>query len=130
MTDSVPAAGPAAPGADARALNRFCWVSLAEGVSFLALGGAMYVKHVAHASAGGPLVMTFGMLHGLLFLAYCALGLEARARARWSLGRSGLALLAAVLPTGALFFERSVRAEQRRLVDDQAGQPSAFATRA
>lgn len=113
-----------------RSLTRFRWVSLAEGISFLALGGAMYVKHVAHAAAGGPLVMTFGMLHGLLFLTYCALGLEARARAGWSPGRSGLALLAAVLPTGALFFERSVRAEQRRLADAQAARPSTAAARA
>lgn len=104
-----------------KALSRFRWISLAEGISFLLLFVAMYFKHIAHASYGDSLVMIFGMTHGVLFVAYCVLGFEARARAHWSIGRAGLALLAAILPTGALFFERSVRAEARALTDAQTG---------
>ena len=94
-------------------LTRFHWVSLAEGVSFLVLLLiAMPLKYLA----GLPVfVSVVGMLHGLLFIAYCVLALELRGKLSWSVRRTALILIAAVLPAGAFLADRSVRAESREV---------------
>ena len=87
----------------------FLPVSLAEGVSFLLLlGVAMPLKY----AAGFPIAVSItGMVHGLLFIAYVVLALDGWRRQRWSIKRVAWVLVMSVLPTGAFFAERSVRAE-------------------
>ncbi|MGH3417201.1 MAG: DUF3817 domain-containing protein [Actinocrinis sp.] len=87
----------------------FVPVSLAEGVSFLVLLlVAMPLKYGANLPIA---VSIMGMVHGILFIAYVVLAVIGRAQQRWSARRSIWVLVMAVLPTGAFFAERSVRAE-------------------
>lgn len=84
--------------------QRFHWVALAEGASFLALLLiAMPLKYVV----GFPLaVRIVGMLHGILFVLYALLVFEALGAGRFSGRTAALAMLAAVVPFGPWLFER------------------------
>jgi integral membrane protein len=87
----------------------FGYVSLAEGVSFLLL---LCVGMPIQFAAGNLVLMRiFGTVHGLLFIAYVLLALDGRRQLRWTGKRTAWVLVMAVLPTGAFFAERSVRAE-------------------
>ncbi len=87
----------------------FLLVSLAEGVSFLLL---LFVAMPLKYAAGLPIaVSVMGMVHGLLFIAYVLLALDGWRRMRWSVKRFVWVAVMSVLPTGAFFAERSVRAE-------------------
>lgn len=103
---SAEAQGRAAAEAAAKAA-RFRLVSLAEGVSFLVLLGiAMPLKYAAHQPWA---TMVFGMLHGILFLAYMALAWELRAVQGWNPKRFAVVLIASVLPTGPFWLHRSLK---------------------
>lgn len=87
----------------------FVPVSLAEGVSFLVLLlVAMPLKYGADLPVA---VSIMGSVHGVLFIAYVVLAVMGRAQQRWSAKRTLWVLVMGVLPTGAFFAERSVRAE-------------------
>jgi|SRR5579862_6163276 integral membrane protein len=87
----------------------FGYVSLAEGVSFLLL---LCVGMPIQFAAGNLVPMRiFGTVHGLLFIAYVLLALDGRRQLRWTGKRTLWVLAMSVLPTGAFFAERSVRAE-------------------
>jgi integral membrane protein len=87
----------------------FLPVSLAEGVTFLLLlCVAMPLKYAANLPIA---VMIMGTVHGLLFIAYVVLALDGRAQLGWTAKRFLWVLIMAVLPTGAFFAERSVKAE-------------------
>ncbi len=85
-------------------LRAFRAVALAEGASFLVLLGiAMPLKY----GAGLPeAVQVVGLVHGLLFMAYMALGPLLFSEARWPLTRLPGFVLAAVLPFGTFVLER------------------------
>lgn len=86
--------------------ERFKWTAYAEGASFLVLLGiAMPLKYVF----GLPLaVRVVGMLHGLLFVLYALLVLEALGAGRFTFRTAALAMLASVLPFGPFVFERKL----------------------
>jgi integral membrane protein len=87
----------------------FLPVSLAEGISFLLLlCVAMPLKYAANMPGA---VSIMGMVHGLLFIAYVLLALFARYQLGWSAKRFLWVVVMSVLPTGAFFAERSVKAE-------------------
>ena len=87
----------------------FLPVSLAEGVTFLLLlCVAMPLKYAANLPIA---VMIMGTVHGLLFIAYVLLALDGRNQLGWTTKRFLWVLVMAVLPTGAFFAERSVKAE-------------------
>ena len=71
-----------------------CW----EGVSFLVLLGiAMPLKYLAgHPEA----VRVVGMAHGVLFLLYIWAAIQAALAHEWNWKRTGLVLLASLLPAG------------------------------
>jgi integral membrane protein len=90
-------------------LRLFVPVSLAEGVSFLILlGVAMPLQIVGHHQLP---VQIFGMVHGLLFIAYVMITAYGHTRRKWTGKRLAWILVMSVLPTGAFFAERSVRNE-------------------
>lgn len=107
-TDTASAETQGLAGAEAAAkAARFRLVSLAEGVSFLVLLGiAMPLKYAAHQPWA---TMVFGMLHGILFLAYVALAWELRTVQGWTMKRLGVVLVAAVLPTGPFWLHKSLK---------------------
>ena len=87
----------------------FVPVSLAEGVSFLILLlVAVPLQIFGHHQAP---VQIFGMLHGLLFIAYVMIAAYGHTQRRWAGRRLAWILVMSVLPTGAFFAERSVRGE-------------------
>lgn len=87
----------------------FVYVSLAEGVSFLLLLlVGMPIQFAGHELTP---MRIFGTVHGLLFIAYVLLALDGRNQFKWTIKRTLWVLVMAVLPTGAFFAERSVRAE-------------------
>jgi integral membrane protein len=82
-------------------------VAILEGLSFLVLLGiAMPLKYLA----GLPLaVRVVGLVHGLAFLAYAKLLLEALATREWPTRTVLLGLLAGFLPAGTFVFVRRLR---------------------
>lgn len=87
----------------------FVPVSLAEGVSFLILlCVAMPLQIAAHHQLP---VQIFGMLHGLLFIAYVMIAAYGHTRRKWTATRLAFILVMSVLPAGAFFAERSVLRE-------------------
>ena len=79
-------------------LGRLRVIGCGEGISFLVLlGVAMPLKYLA----GRPgAVRVVGMAHGVLFLLYVAAALQARRAQHWTWRRTGLVLLASLLPAG------------------------------
>jgi integral membrane protein len=86
----------------------FVPVSLAEGVSFLIL---LLVAVPLQVAGHQEPVKIFGMLHGLLFIAYVMIAVYGHLQRKWTKKRLIWILVMAVLPTGAFFAERSVRNE-------------------
>ncbi len=91
-----------------KALDRFRAVSIAEGVSYLVLMGiAMPLKYAAGLPSA---VRVIGMLHGVLFVAF-VIGLALAAKTeRWGVKQIVIAMIAALLPFGAFWLERRLRA--------------------
>lgn len=84
--------------------QRFKWTAYAEGASFLLLlGVAMPLKYLFDLPLA---VRVVGMAHGVLFLLYGFLVVEALAAGRFNLRTAALAMLASVLPFGPFVFER------------------------
>jgi len=91
--------------------NRFKWISLAEGLSFiLLLGIAMPLKY----RYGMPLAVKYlGWLHGLLFVVYGYVVFPTASHLKWSFGRIFFALVASVLPFGPFLFDRNLKKSQQ-----------------
>jgi integral membrane protein len=90
-------------------------VATLEGLSLLVLlGVAMPLKYFG----GLPIaVRVVGLLHGLAFLAYAVILVDALATRQWSARTAGLGLLAAFLPAGTFVFV----SRQRRLARGPVG---------
>ena len=88
-------------------MRRFKLVAWLEGASFLLLlGVAMPLKYWM----GLPVaVRVAGMAHGVLFLAYSWMVLDAVANRGWRFTRVAWGLLAGLLPFGTFVFESRVR---------------------
>ena len=84
----------------------FVTLATAEAVTWALLLVGMFLKYVTETTELG--VRVFGMVHGVVFLAYCLTTVLAWVDARWSFGRGALALLAAIPPFATLLVERSV----------------------
>ena len=91
------------------ALNRFRKVAIWEGISFLLLLGiAMPIKY----GLGIPEpVKVVGWAHGVLFIAYCILLVQAALACNWTLARTFLGFLASLLPFGPFIFDRKLSRE-------------------
>jgi len=76
-------------------LRLLAWL---EGISFLLILFVTMPLKYMYAMHSPNLVI--GMIHGVLFLAYCVFVLLVMAEKKWSLSKTGLALLAAFLPFG------------------------------
>ncbi len=64
----------------------------------------MFLKYATGTTELG--VRVFGMVHGIVFVAYCVAAVTVAVDRRWSPGRALLALVAAVPPFATLAFER------------------------
>jgi integral membrane protein len=94
--------------------------ALVEGISYLVLLGiAMPLKYIW----GQPqAVKVVGMLHGILFVIFCAALLYVMIVARWPLSRGALVFLASIIPFGPWLVDRRMHEYAREhRVRKQAG---------
>lgn len=82
----------------------FRLVARAEAVTWALLLGGMFLKYVTQTTELG--VRVFGMVHGVVFIAYCVATVVVAIDQRWPVGRLLLGLVAAVPPFATLPFER------------------------
>lgn len=76
-------------------------IAFLEGLSFLILMGiAMPLKYYADSPESVRIV---GMAHGVLFILYCLNVILAHIKFDWAFKKTGLALLASVLPFGTFY---------------------------
>ncbi len=79
-------------------------VARAEAVTWALLLTGMFLKYVTETTELG--VQVFGMVHGVVFIAYCLVTVLVAVDQRWSLGRVALGVLAAIPPFATVPFER------------------------
>jgi integral membrane protein len=87
-------------------LNLFRRLAIAEAVTWALLLVGMFLKYVTETTELG--VQVFGMVHGVVFIAYGLVTLLVAIDQRWSVGRTVLGLAAAVPPFATLLFEAYV----------------------
>ena len=78
-------------------------VARAEAVTWALLLTGMFLKYVTETTELG--VQVFGMVHGVVFIAYCLTTVLLFVDRRWSAGRLALGLLAAIPPFATVPFE-------------------------
>jgi integral membrane protein len=81
----------------------FRLIAMAEAVSWAGLLIGMYFKYLGtpRTEIG---VKVFGMVHGLVFIAFVVAGLLVGMAVRWTLGTWLLALLASIVPLCSVIF--------------------------
>jgi integral membrane protein len=90
-------------------------VAVAEAITWALLLTGMFLKYVTETTELG--VQVFGMVHGVVFIAYCLTTVLLSVDQKWPLGRVALGLLAAVPPFATVPFERY--AERAGLLGDR-----------
>lgn len=78
-------------------------VAIAEAVTWALLLTGMVLKYTDTTELG---VRVFGMLHGIVFIAYCLTTVLVAVDQRWSRGRLLLGLVASVPPFATVPFDR------------------------
>ncbi len=80
-------------------------VAVAEAVTWALLLAGMVLKYVTRTTDAA--VSVFGMLHGVVFLAYAVTAVVVWVDQRWSPARGVVGLLAAVPPFATIAFDRA-----------------------
>lgn len=81
-------------------------VSFAEGISYLLL---LFIAVPLKRIGGHPeAVQILGPIHGLLFVWYVLVVIQAKTEYGWSVGKTGLALLASILPGGTFYADHKI----------------------
>jgi integral membrane protein len=94
-------------------LKSFRRLAVSEAVTWALLLVGMFLKYVTETTELG--VRIFGMVHGVVFIAYCLTAVFVAVSQRWSVGTTALALASAVPPFMTVWFDR--RAERRGQLD-------------
>lgn len=87
------------------ALGRYRLIAYIVGVGLLALCVAIVFKYGYGESAGVAIV---GPIHGFLYMVYLALSVDLALKARWSIRRTILVLLAGTIPFLSFVAERMI----------------------
>lgn len=95
-------------------LKLFRTVAVAEAFTWALLLGGMFLKYVTETTEVG--VSIGGMLHGIVFIAYCLTTVVVAVDQKWSTGRTILGLAASIPPFFTVLFDRY--AEGRGLLGD------------
>ncbi len=86
-----------------KALQQFRTVAFVEGVSYLVLlFVAMPMKYMLGIAMAVKIV---GWAHGVLFMAYIALGLRAAYKHKWTLAFALVAFIASLVPFGTFWLD-------------------------
>lgn len=87
-------------------LGRLRLVAILEGISFLVLLGiAMPLKY--YADTPGP-VRVVGMLHGVLFVLYVMLLIQATFTYKWTPWKAVLGFIASLVPFGTFYADKKL----------------------
>lgn len=87
-------------------MKNFRKIALYEGISYLLLFGiTMPLKYMAKILEPNKVV---GIIHGVLFVAYCIWGLILAIRLKWSFGVSFLVFIASLLPFGTFVIDSKI----------------------
>jgi integral membrane protein len=78
-------------------------VAIAEAVTWALLLFGMFLKYGSETTEAG--VRVGGMLHGVVFVAFCVTTVVVAVDQRWSLGRTLLGLVSAVPPFATVLFD-------------------------
>ena len=90
-------------------LRQFRWVAFLEGLSFVLL---LFIAMPLKYWAGLPIaVRIVGLIHGLLFVAFCGALFRVALERNWATQRWVLALFSSLLPFGTFVFDRSLQRE-------------------
>ena len=84
-------------------LRLFRTLAVAEAVTWALLLVGMFLKYVTETT--DVAVSVFGMLHGVVFIAYVLGALVVAVDQRWGPGRTTLAVLAAIPPFATVVFD-------------------------
>ena len=88
-------------------------IAIAEGISYLLFAVTMPLKYGLDVTTPNKVV---GMAHGILFMAYILLALGVAYLLKWNLIRTGLVLLASLLPFATFFVDKKIlKPEANRL---------------
>lgn len=88
-------------------------IGFAEGVSYLLL---LFIAVPLKRMGGHPeAVQVLGPIHGVLFIGYVLAVIQAQIEYHWSMGKTGLALLASIIPGGTFYADHKYF---RHLTDD------------
>ncbi|MFC4784413.1 DUF3817 domain-containing protein [Nocardioides sp. MAHUQ-72] len=79
-------------------------VAIAEAVTWALLLTGMFLKYVTQTTELG--VRVFGMVHGVVFIAYCLTTVLVAVDQRWSRGRLLLGLVSSIPPFATIPFDR------------------------
>ena len=82
-------------------------VAITEAVTWGLLLAGMVLKYVTETTELG--VRVFGMMHGVVFIAYCVTALGVAVDQAWSARRTLAALVCGVPPFATVVFERHAR---------------------
>ncbi|MEP2777096.1 MAG: DUF3817 domain-containing protein [Luteolibacter sp.] len=86
------------------------FVSLAEGVSFLVLlYFAIYEKRILGDEEA---IRVPGMVHGVLFVAFCMVLVHVWADRKWSFGKATFAFVCSLVPLAPFYLERRLKHEE------------------
>ncbi|GAB3506373.1 DUF3817 domain-containing protein [Spirosoma knui] len=92
-------------------------IGLAEGVSYLIL---LFIGVPLKRLADHPeVVQIVGPIHGLLFVLYVMIVIQAKIEYSWSIGKTLLALVASILPGGTFYADHKLF---RHLPDDSTSE--------
>ncbi|WP_309649022.1 DUF3817 domain-containing protein [Nocardioides sp.] len=99
-------------------------VATAEAITWAGLLTGMFLKYVTQTTELG--VRVFGMLHGIVFIAYCLTTVVVAIDRRWPASRLVLGLVSSVPPFMTIWFDRHVEragglADSWRLTTEPAG---------
>ena len=83
-------------------IKAFRPVAILEGISYLLFAITMPLKYMYEIMEPNFYV---GVIHGVLFLMYCGLGLASAIKYKWSFGFSVLVFLASLIPFATFFIE-------------------------
>jgi integral membrane protein len=90
-----------------KSINRFRYIALAEGISYLILLGiAMPLKYFAEMPKA---VSYIGMLHGLLFVAFIMSSFDVMGQMKKSFLWLMKAFLASIIPFGTFWLDRNLK---------------------
>jgi integral membrane protein len=92
------------------ALGVFRIIAICEGISFLVLLCiAMPLKYFFNLPQA---VLIIGWIHGLLFVVYMIAGLNVKIKYNWDLKKTGLAVLASLIPLGPFILDKKILSKE------------------